>query len=300
MDVGDVSGIMRLSLAISLLLATPALAGTHHGTSPRRSATCPRGPLTVEHDFRLQQGGSLADGRPDAVDTFTYRGGLLMRWERRPLHRGYDHILSTYRRDGRGRLVEQHTVTRSRVRTLRARYLFGQRGRLRFVETDSGADGSVDYRDEELLDGRGRKIRVREMIKVSTGRAGLNRRFVYDRRGRLGHEDVDNDGDGRFNLRIHYRYDPSGRLARKTRDWGMDGTPEQITTYRYRADGKLDHTVERSGLARSGWVTRYAYDGRGNRVLEERLLQGGNVVTRRRRLRYHPCTSDGAPRRVGR
>ena len=256
-------------------------------TQPETSRVYP-GHCRVLHDY-CNPVNMVPDGHPDTIVTFEYEGDLLIREvsiQNNP-EAPNETVRRAYTYDAKGRLASA-TRHRSSAGVLKSQetFRYDNAGHLVERRLDEDIDGTVDWRDEIEYDTQGRRTMFREQINTKTGRAGLNRRYVYDG-DRLQYEDVDNDGDGRYSLRIHYTYDDAGQVATKVRDWEMDGQPEETRRFTYDKAGRVIAETIRSGNGENpGHGTISTYDSFGNLVQEIDIIEHNREVTHRRIYDY--------------
>ena len=144
------------------------------------------------------------------------------------------------------------------------------------IETDEGADGTVERSRREVRDKEGNIV-----YKTWAGEDGHFNGWSRDRYDTAGHkvlEETDRDGDGQVDERNRSTYDTSGNETLSEVDRDGDGKVDERDRYVYDTAGRmvLWHR-ERDGDA--DFERRYKYDDAGNKVLEEDI-EGGALERR--------------------
>jgi len=283
-----IAGLPLLALLIGAV-APAAAAPPEDGPQPCRIERDARGEENMALDGRFETVTSVdldAQGRVEReVTTSAFAGQVQIR--RR-----------SYTRDERGRVTrEQHQfvvfegdtsagVPREAVRRVEdfdicsvTTFTYDAAGHVLTEDLDDGCTGTDDWRTRFTYDDHGRVTLLQDLIRISTGKVGFQRRYTYGADGTLELEEVGNAGDGTWPLQIRHEHDAAGRVIRKTRDWADSEMVDEVEEFTYDADGRLtNHTVfHPPGTEFKSTV--YAYDDAGRLVVEDERLGAHHAHT---------------------
>lgn len=155
-----------------------------------------------------------------------------------------------------------------------ARVQFGEPAVLT-IETDAGADGSIDRITESTFDARGDRVMERE-DRDGDGRFERLTTFVHHREGnRVVRIDADDQGDGHIDGIESRAFDAAGRISRMEHDADADGRAERWEEMRW--DGPR-HTVRRfapgSPAVETVYTDVFGPDGRAMAVEVDKDADG--------------------------
>lgn len=176
----------------------------------------------------------------------------LVRKEKQGLDSNYDDAVTTFKYDKCGRKIR--------------------------VETDQGADGSIDEVKTFSYSG-GTNPTTIELQTDNDPTPEVRTKKSYDNRGRVVRKKVDGadernkDVDGVFELTVWNKYNQNGDITEKEKDMDLDGTVDWRRTWSYDSQGRVTRGTTNATVGTAEKVVRtYSYSP-GERI---KLKDGEN------------------------